>query len=183
MVLTILRFSFPPYSLWGSPVGLHAGILGSCQLMAPIYCSLLPYWEAWIIKSGSGRALTAGGGGETSHRAWELSLPSQPALSSLLSRSWLLQGVNILVCSYSLHFCGPSATISFVFENLLLVQPWARCWNNPKKHLWIHACSQWAYTKVGRICAAQENYHIAGHGKVREVYSASSRNWEAIVKY
>lgn len=162
MVLTILRFCFPPYSLWGSPVGLHAGILGSCQLMAPIYCSLLPYWEARIIKWGSGRALTAGGG-ETSHRAWELSLPSQPALSSLLSGSWLLQSVNILVCSYSLHFWGPSATISFVFENLL-VQPWAWCWNNPKKHLWIHACSQLAYTMAWRIRAAQENYHIAGHG-------------------
>lgn len=117
MVLTIPRFSFPPYS-W-------SGV--TCRS---------PRWNSERLPThGSYLSFIAPLPGSVDHRMWfqtELNngrrdenslsagdfLPSPPARSSLLPAGWLPQG-RIPVCSYSLHFCDPPPTLLFLSESLL----------------------------------------------------------------
>lgn len=135
IILIILRFSFPLYSRLevtrGSPCWNFERLLthGSYLLFID---SLLRNLDHQICFKQDER--------------WRLServgpFPARPAYTVFPS-SWELDPseCDILVCSYSLHFWGPSTTILFIFENLLLVQSWAWCKSDPKGHLIKSQC-------------------------------------------
>lgn len=144
----------PTLSVGGSPVGLHAGILGGCQHVSPLYCSLLPYCEVWIIKSGSGRAGTAGGGGGEPPRREEESFLCPAYLHC--PHFFLVAGsFRVLFCSAFLRFAF-LRTISNCLIHLReplsrLLLSWMPEWS--KEAPGLRACSHWAATTAGRTCA------------------------------
>lgn len=132
IIPTIRRVSFPLYSpAWGSPIGLHPGIWSDCQLMAPIYCSLLPYWGIWIIKYVSNRGLTAGQEVKTLRQSGSfLSLACLhcphfllvAGLFRVLHSGVFLQFAFLwTISSYSIHFWEPP-----LCSGLSLMQEWSK---------------------------------------------------------
>lgn len=161
MILTILRFCPPLFSVWGSPVGLHAGILRGCQLMAPMYCLLLPCWELQIIRFVSLKQSS------NSRRRGEHSSQkvgtfyAQPTCIVFTSSPYLAPSEGFIIVCSSLHLYGPSTTIPFLFWEPPSCSILSLMWNDPKKRLRISACSHWAYTVV-KLMTTQGHCHWAG---------------------